>query len=98
MTKEAEDRIALEAEKVFALRAKKKAIEEELAAYENDLKADLAGNDVTSGVFNGYFVELQKIAATRSVDTAALKAAGLYEKFSKVKAGYEKLSVKQARQ
>lgn len=96
MTKEAEMKIALEAEKVFKLRAQKKSIEEELEVFEKDLKADLAGNGISSGVYNGYFVELQKIAASRTVDTVKLKADGLYDKYSKVKAGYDKLSVKQA--
>lgn len=95
MTKEAMDKMALEAEKVYELRMKKKAIEEELAVYENDLKADLAENGASAGVFNGYFVEITEVAATRAVDTVALKAAGLYDKYSKVKPGYKKLSVKQ---
>lgn len=96
MTKEAMEKIALEAEKVYELRMKKKAIEEKLAVYENDLKADIADQDAPNGVYGGYFVKMTEVAATRTVDTVALKAAGLYDKYSKVKPGYKKLSVDKA--
>ena len=96
MTKEAEVKLCKAAEKVFELRAQKKAIEEELKGYEDELKQGLNENSLVSGRFGYYNVKLTKVAASKVVDTVALKAAGLFEKYSKDKAGYDKLTVEKA--
>lgn len=94
MTKEAEALIAPLAESVFELRRQKKELEKKLSDAEAGLKSAMSGLGDLSGVAGGYFVEIQKIAASRVVDTVALKADGLFDKYSKEKAGYDKLLVK----
>ena len=94
MTKEAEAVIAPLAKLVFELRAQKKEIEEQLKDAESKLKKGMGGEP--SGLAGGYFIEIQKVAASRIVDTVALKADGLFDKYSKEKAGYDKLLVKKA--
>lgn len=96
MTKEAEVKLCNAAAKVFELRAQKKAIEDELKGYEDKLKAGLNENNIMSGQFGNFNVKLTKVAASKVVDTVALKAAGLFEKYSKDKAGYDKLTVEKA--
>ena len=96
MTKEAEVTLCNAAEKVFELRAQKKVIEEDLNGYENQVKGLMNENGLISHSFDGYLVKLTKVAASKVVDTVALKAAGLFEKYSKDKAGYDKLTVEKA--
>ena len=93
MTKEAESIIEPLAAKVFDLRAQKKAVEDELKACEQDLKNMMNEIGVSADRVGEYYCEIQKIAASKIVDTFKLKADGLFEKYSKDKAGYDKLLV-----
>jgi len=92
MTKEAEAVVAPLAKLVFELRAQKNELEKKLKDAESKLKKGMGGE--LSGVAGDYFVEIQKVAASRIVDAVALKADGLFDKYSKEKAGYDKLLVK----
>ena len=94
MTKEAETKIAPIAQKVFDLRAQKKQIEDDLKAYEQQLKDELTKIGTVADRAGDYFCEIQKVAASKIVDAVKLKADGLFEQYSKDKAGYDKLLVK----
>jgi hypothetical protein len=94
MTKEAETKIAPIAQKVFDLRAQKAQIEADLKAYEQQLKDEFTKIGTAADRAGDYFCEIQKVAPSKIVDTVKLKAAGLFEQYSKDKAGYDKLLVK----
>lgn len=94
MTKEAETKIAPIAKKVFDLRAQKAQIEDDLKAYEQQLKNAFTKLGTVADRVGDYFCEIQKVAPSKIVDTVKLKAAGLFEQYSKDKAGYDKLLVK----
>lgn len=94
MTKEAEAIIEPLAAKVFALRAQKKALENDLSAFEKKLRETIGKFGFTVGTAGSYHCELQKVAGNKIVDADKLRADGLFEKYSKVTAGYEKLLVK----
>ena len=93
MNKEAEKVVEPIAKKVFDLRAQKKAIEDELKACEQELKGKMNEIGVSADRIGDYYCEIQKIAASKIADVVRLKADGLFEKYSKDKAGYDKLLV-----
>lgn len=88
MTKEAEDLCAKCAEDLAKAKKAKAEAEEKIKICEKDLKDVFAAEDILTKTFdNGYTVEIQKVAGSMMVDTAKLKAAGLFDQYSKPKAG-----------
>ena len=88
MTKEAEDLCAKCAEDLAKAKKAKAEAEEKIKICEKDLKDVFAAEAILTKTFdNGYTVEIQKVAGSMMVDTAKLKAAGLFDQYSKPKAG-----------
>lgn len=88
MTKEAEDLCAKCAEDLAKAKKARAEAEEKIKICEKDLKDVFAAEDILTKTFdNGYTVEIQKVAGSMMVDTAKLKAAGLFDQYSKPKAG-----------
>lgn len=88
MTKEAEDLCAKCAEDLAKAKKAKAEAEKKIEICEKDLKDVFAAEDILTKTFdNGYTVEIQKIAGSMMVDTAKLRAAGLFDQYSKPKAG-----------
>ena len=88
MTKEAEDLCAKCAEDLAKAKKAKAEAEEKIKICEKDLKDVFAAEDILTKTFdNGYTVEIQKVAGSMMVDTAKLRAAGLFDQYSKPKAG-----------
>jgi len=88
MNKEAEGVLeAVAADLAKAKKAKAEA-EEIIKNSEKALKEQFEADGILTHTFgNGYTVEIQKVASSLMVDTAKLKAAGLFEQYSKQKAG-----------
>lgn len=88
MTKEAEGVLeAVAAELAKAKKAKAEA-EEIIKNSEKALKEQFEADGILTHTFgNGYTIEIQKVAGSMMVDTAKLKAAGLFDQYSKPKAG-----------
>lgn len=79
--------------RIFHLESSMKAAEAELKELKASLKNAMNEESITSDVVGRYQVVLKHIAPTRIVDSSKLKADGLFEKYSKDKAGYDTLSV-----
>lgn len=88
MNKEAEGVLeAVAAELAKAKKAKAEA-EEIIKNSEKALKDQFEADGISEFKFgNGYTVKIEKVASSLMVDTAKLKAAGLFDQYSKQKAG-----------
>ena len=94
MTKEAEEACAFAAKRLAEAKKKKAEAEEVIKEAESDLKAVFKSEGLLTYTFpNGYTIELRKTAETRVVDTAKLKAAGLFDEYSKVRAAFEQIGI-----
>jgi len=93
MTKEAIEKLEPLCARIVELKNQKEQVEKELKEAEAAVKAEMNAQNVLSDLIGKYTVELVKVAASRTVDTAKLKADGLYDKYSKPKAGYDILKV-----
>ena len=93
MTKEAKEMLEPLCARIVELKNEKERIEKELKAAEATVKAKMNEEHVLSDLIGKYTVEITKVAESRTVDTAKLKADGLYDKYSKPKAGYDVLKV-----
>ena len=79
---------------IAALREQRDAISKKLSTLEGEVKAELEAAGLTEFRNGEYVAKLRVTPPGWIVDTAALKEHGLFEKFSKPKAGYTALSVK----
>lgn len=93
MIKIADADMASFAEELASLKASKKGIEERISKVESALKEGMEERSATEAVFGSSRVSIVKVAETRTVDTAKLKADGLYDRYSKPKAGYTQVKV-----
>ena len=88
MTKEAEMNLAETAKNLADAKRRKAEAEEAIKVCEKAFKDAFEAESIMAHTFgNGYTVEIQKIAGSMMVDTAKLKAAGLFDQYSKQKAG-----------
>ena len=88
MDKKAEDLCAKCAEDLARAKKAKAEADKTIKQCEKDLKDVFAAEDILTKTFqNGYTVEIQNVAGSMMVDTDKLKAAGLFDQYSKPKAG-----------
>ena len=93
MTKEAIEKLEPLCKRIVELKNIKEAAEKELKEAEAAVKDEMNAAGATTEMVGKYTVELTHVAPSTTVDTVKLKAAGLYEQYSKPKAGYDKLVV-----
>ena len=93
MTKEAIVKITPLCDRIVELKALKDKIEKELKEVEADVKQTMRDENTFSDIVGKYLVTLNKVAGGRVVDTAKLRADGLYDQYSKPKADYEVLKI-----
>lgn len=93
MTKEAEDTLYGAAMMLADAKEKKAAAEEAVKRYEKTIKEVMARESVVSATVQDFTLEIVKVAGSRTVDTAKLKKDGLFEQYSKEKAGYEQVKI-----
>ena len=79
--------------KIFDLRRQKKEIEAALSPLESKVKKEFAAENVLDQDIGAYTVHIKKMPETRVVDTEKLKAAGLFEQYSKLRKGSESVMV-----
>lgn len=91
MLKEAE--FAPVCARIVELDARVKKDSEELKKLKDRLKKAMNNEALIDSTVGGYTVKLSHVASSQIVDTAKLKEAGLFEKYSKVKAGYDTITV-----
>lgn len=91
--KHADDEMALKAAELVDLKAAKKGIEDRISKIESTLKEGMEERSATEVVFGQNLVSYVKVAESRTVDSAKLKADGLYDRYSKPKAGYTQVKV-----
>lgn len=88
MDKEAEMCLAETAKNLADAKRRKAEAEDAVKVCEKAFKDAFEKEKIMTHTFgNGYTVEIQKVAGSMIVDTAKLKAAGLFDKYSKQKAG-----------
>lgn len=88
MNKEAEMSLAETAKNLADAKRRKAEAEDAIKACEKAFKDAFEKENILTHTFgNGYTVEIQKVAGSMMVDTAKLKAAGLFDQYSKQKAG-----------
>ena len=88
MNKEAEMNLAETAKNLAEAKRKKKEAEDAIKVCEKAFKEAFEAENIMAHTFgNGYTVEIQKVAGSMTVDTDKLKAAGLFDQYSKPKAG-----------
>lgn len=78
---------------ILRLKNQKKEIEETISAIEQKIKGQLVAEGKTDEAAGKFLVHIKTTPPTRIVDTAKLRADGLFEKYSKDKAGYDSLMV-----
>ena len=91
--KHADDEMALKAAELVDLKAAKKSIDDRIKETEKILKDGMEERSSTEAVFGANTVSYIKVAESRTVDTDRLKADGLYDRYSKPKAGYTQVKV-----
>jgi hypothetical protein len=88
MTKESEMNLAETAKNLADAKRRKAEAEDAVKACEKAFKDAFKKENIMTYTFgNGYTVEIQKVAGSMIVDTDKLKAAGLFDKYSKPKSG-----------
>lgn len=87
MTKEAEDEIKLMAEGLADAKQRKAEAEEVIKNAEKFLKKTMADEKLDSVVVGDWTVTIIKTDTAKIVDTDKLKKDGLFEKYSKDRAG-----------
>ena len=88
MDKEAEMCLADTAKSLADAKRRKKEAEDAIKICEKAFKDAFERESIMTHTFrNGYTVEIQKVAGSMMVDTEKLKEAGLFDKYSKPKAG-----------
>jgi len=88
MDKEAEMNLAETAKSLADAKRRKAEAEDAIKICEKAFKDAFEKDNIMAHTFkNGYTVEIQKVAGSMMVDTAKLKAAGLFDQYSKPKAG-----------
>lgn len=93
MTTETINAMETKCARIVELKALKAATEKELKALEGEVKSAMNAAGETDMVFGSYAAKLSHVDGGLTVDTDALKADGLYEKYSKPKADYDRLVV-----
>lgn len=93
MTTETINEMEIKCARIIELKAIKAATEKELESLEKKVKSAMNAAGKTDMVFGSYAAKLSHVAGGLTVDTDALKAAGLYEKYSKSKADYDRLTI-----
>ena len=78
-------------EEIFDLRLKKKEIEEKLSELEKNVKDTFTKADLMDAEIGRFLVHIKVTPETKIVDTAKLKADGLFEQYSKTRAGSQSL-------
>ena len=91
--KHSSDEMTEVAGKYYELKARKKAIDEAIKEFEAILKSGMEERGSTKVLFGDFDVLLKKVAGSYTVDSEKLRADGLYEKYSKPKAGYTQIVV-----
>ena len=90
--------LELDCEMIFKLRAAKKEIEEKLTEVEKRIKDHLVSENKVDEAAGRFLIHLKKTPETMIVDTAKLKADGLFDRYSKVRAGSTSLMVTESEQ
>ena len=93
MTKESEDKFYAAAVMLAAAKEKKAEAEEAIKGAEKVLKDVMAAENVISATVQDYTVEIVKVGSTKVVDTAKLKKDGLFDQYSKDRAGFEQVKI-----
>jgi len=93
MTKEAIEMLEPLCKRIVELKVQKAQVEKELKEAEATVKDRMNKENTISTVIGGYTANLIKVADGLTVDTEKLKADGLYDKYTKPKAGYETLKI-----
>lgn len=92
--KEAEAALEPVCARICELRTARDRIEKELKEAEARVKDEFKSRAIESRMVGRFAVELTRVAESFIVDSAKLKADGLFDLYSKKKAGYDRLSVK----
>ena len=95
LSKESERRLEPLMGRIIELKKVKARTEAELKTAEADVKEALKMNGALKGTCGRFWYELTSVAGGLTVDTDKLKADGLFERYSKPKAGYDKLTIKE---
>ena len=93
MTKETKEALEKTCERICDLKAIKASAEAELKKLEEEVKSAMNAANETDVVFGVYAAKLVHVSGGFSVDTTALKADGLYDKYKKAKADYDRLTI-----
>ena len=93
MVKYADDVMAQAAQRQVEIKKKKKELEDMLVQNEKVLKEGMEERHTLCQQFGDNVVSIVKVAESLTVDSAKLKADGLYDKYSKKKAGYSQVRV-----
>lgn len=93
MTKIADDAMSSLAKEFLELGAAKKGIDDRIEEVKKSLKQGMEERSSVEAVFDGNKVSIVKVAGSVTVDSEKLKADGLYDKYSKLKAGYTQVKV-----
>ena len=84
-------------EEIYRLRNAKKELEERLSNLEKSVKDELHAIGETDYRAGRFLVHIKTVAPSKVVDTAKLKANGLFEEYSKEKAGYESVLITESK-
>lgn len=80
-------------ETIFRLKLQKKEIDETISALEKKVKKALLSEGKKDSPAGRFLVHIKSVPPTFIVDTARLKEDGLFDKYSKTKAGYDSLMI-----
>ena len=83
--------------KIFAKEAELDALTKEVKSMKDELKTEFENQSMTEFTAGGLTAVLKYIPETKIADTDALKAAGIFDEYSKIKKGYTALTVKEAK-
>lgn len=84
--------------KIYEKDAELAALTKEVKAMKDELKNEMENQKLTEFKAGGLSAALKFVPETLIADTDAMKAAGVFEKYSKVKKGYNALSIKEIKQ
>ena len=93
MTKETKEALEKTCARICELKNIKTEAEKELKTLEEEVKSAMNSAGETDCIFGSYAAKLIHVSGGFSVDTTALKADGLYDKYKKPRADYDKLAI-----
>ena len=83
--------------KIFAKEAELNTLTKEVKSMKDELKTEFENQNMTEFTAGGLTAVLKYIPETKIADTDALKAAGIFDEYSKIKKGYTALAIKEAK-